>query len=291
MHTDASPAERRMDDAARGSGRTGWLVDGHVHLHDGFAIDTFLAAAAANLDRAARHVGAGPGSLGCLCLADSARERGFERLRAVTAFDWEALATDEDASLLVARHGVVVMAVLAGIQILTRERLEVLVLGCTDRLPDGEAIERTLERARATDGAVVLPWGFGKWMFGRGRTARRLLAHSSGHLLAGDNGNRPALLPAPALLRQARQLGVTVLPGSDPLPLPTHAGRAGSFGAFIECSPDMSRPAHQIVGLLGMAGTRLERFGEPERLRRFAAAQAVLRMRRGSGARHPSVSL
>jgi hypothetical protein len=257
----------------------------------GSLADTFLAAAAANLDRAARHVGAGPGGIGCLCLAESRREHGFERLRKVTVRGWAAGHTDEDASLLLMRDGVLVMAVLAGIQIVTRERLEVLVLGRTDRLPDGEPIERTLERAGATDGAVVLPWGFGKWMFGRGRTARRLLADRSRRLAAGDNGNRPALLPAPTLLRQARRLGVPVLPGSDPLPLPTHAGRAGSFGAFIECSPDMSRPARQIVGLLGVAGMRLERFGEPEPLLRFAAAQAALRMRRDGWPRPPSASL
>jgi hypothetical protein len=280
-----------MVDSARGSGRTGWLVDGHVHLHDRFALDTFLAAAATNLDRAARRLGAGPGSIGCLCLAESRREHGFERLRAVTGSGWTAGDTDEDASLLVRRDGAVVMAVLAGMQVVTRERLEVLVLGCTDRLPDGEPIEQTLERARTTNGAIVLPWGFGKWLFGRGRTARRLLADRSRPLLAGDNGNRPALLPAPALLRQARRLGVPVLPGSDPLPLPTHAARAGSCGAFMECTPDLRRPARQVVDLLGAAGTRLESFGEPEPLVRFATAQAALRLRLGGGTRPAPASM
>lgn len=263
-----------------GHDRTGWLADCHVHLHDGFAPDVFLDGAARNLAVAARQIGAGEGSGGCLFLTETRRQRGFDRLQDGYASRWQVEKTAEALSLVARREGTTVtLVVIAGRQVVTRERLEVLLLGSQAELPDGESVERTLERARETDGIAVLPWGFGKWSFARGRIVERLLSSAGGSaLFVGDTGNRPTSLPLPRLLRRARDRGIPVVPGSDPLPLSSHVDRAGRCGIFLECVPDLQRPASQIRHLLLATRAQPETFRQPEPLVRFAVSQTLMQL-------------
>lgn len=268
--------------------RTGWLADGHVHLHDWFDLDGFLDGAARNLGDAAGQVGAGTGAVGCLCLTETRQQHGFVRLQEERDGVWSAERTLEDSSLVMRKGGTTTLVVLAGRQVVTRERLEVLLLGSAAELPDGEPVERTLDLAAATDGLVVLPWGFGKWTFGRGRIIERLLSTvPGGRLFVGDNGNRPTALSEPRLLRRARELGVRVVPGSDPFPLPSHERRAGRCGVFLECAPDLQRPARQIRELLLSGPAQPETFRQPEPIMQFALSQVAMRMPR----RKPPVSM
>jgi hypothetical protein len=111
------------------------------------------------------------------------------------------------------------LAVIAGRPVVTREGLEVLLLASSADLPDGESIERTLDLGWESGGLVVLPWGFGKWLFSRGKTVARLLSgRDNGRLFVGDNGNRPTGLRQPGLIRRAEATGIPVIPGSDPFP-------------------------------------------------------------------------
>ena len=73
--------------------------------------------------------------------------------------------------------------VIAGRQIITRERLEVLALCTAKEFADGEEVETVLDKVRRAGGLPVLPWGAGKWWGTRGRIVTELLRKGQGESL------------------------------------------------------------------------------------------------------------
>lgn len=254
---------------------TAWLIDCHVHFHPSFHPAAFIDAAFA----AFRRTSGGAAVTGALCIADARGQRGFERLKQSRG-EWDVAETSEATSFLIGR-GSAVLAVIAGRQVATAERLEVLQLGSAGTLPDGEPLASTLSRARVNGGLAVVPWGFGKWSFARGRLVRALIERDDGALVLGDTGNRSAAFRAHAALRAARARGIPILPGSDPLPVPSHATRAGSCGVRLACVPDLDRPAQQMLALLAQR-TQPETFCTRSSLPRFVADQIAIRMPRSA---------
>ncbi len=261
---------------------SGWLVDAHVHIHDCFPLPAFLAGALANFAAGAQELGISPGAPGCLMLTESAGADGFRRLRddeVALPADWELRPNAADPSIVMLYRGEPRVVMIAGRQIATRERLEVLALGWEGFIPDGGTIPEVLERVRAVDAVAVIPWGFGKWWGGRGKRVTALVESAKlGRLFLGDNGGRPRLSRQPRLFRVAAERGIWTLPGSDPLPLRSQMGRAGSYGFFLPADPDLYRPASQIKQLLRSAPAQPASFGRRESLTGSLGAQALLRL-------------
>jgi hypothetical protein len=63
----------------------------------------------------------------------------------------------------------------------------------------------------------------------------------------GDNGCRPGALPRPGLFARAEEQRVPVLGGSDPLPVPAHVTRPGSYGFVLDAWHPEARPGQAIV--------------------------------------------
>jgi hypothetical protein len=264
------------------------LVDAHVHLHACFETGTFLEAAAGHFAAAARDLDALPAPPGCLLLAECEGVDAFERLARGDASErpagWRFEETAEPESLLLYGAGHAPPLVLvAGRQLVTAEGLEVLALGCRERVADGMPLPRAVAWAHERGALAVLPWAFGKWALRRGRVLRAFLAspEARGVLLA-DNGCRPALLPPSRLLRRESGPGA-VLAGSDPLPLTSHARRAGSFGFLVRGPIRSKAPAASLKALLE-AGCDVQRYGRPSPTGRFVADLVALRRRRKDAA-------
>ena len=212
----------------------GIIVDTHVHLHPRFGVEAFLDSAATNL---------GPG--GVLCLTESAGVDRFEELRqAGRAGAWTIHPTAEPESL-VARAGERAVVLIAGRQIVTAERVEVLALGTAESIADGMALGATLDAAVAVGAVPVLPWGVGKWWGARGRLVAEALATRTGVCL-GDQAGRPRGAAEHPLFRVARERGVHILPGSDPLDLDHHIARPGSYGLLLDRPLDADRPSQDL---------------------------------------------
>jgi hypothetical protein len=261
------------------------LVDGHVHVYDCFSPAAVFDAAAGNLATAARLADA-PRYDAVLCLVEGSTERFLAGVRSGDKGRvwrgrrgyWEAESSDEPESLVV-RNGATRLAVIAGRQLVTRERLEVLALGTTAPLRDGDPMEETLAAVHQTGAAAVLPWGVGKWLGRRGAVVARILADPQWrHVLVGDNGNRLALGPEPAQLAAARGAGRCVLPGSDPLPLPGQEARVGSYGCAVKAELDWLRPAAALLAIL-KSGATFVAFGRKAQLTRFVGNQLALKLR------------
>lgn len=260
------------------------LADGHVHIYECFEPAAVFDAAAENIAAAARALQCGHDYDAVLCLVESRHEHFLDDVRAGVLGrtwrgrlgDWELEESAEPEALHVRRGGSR-LCLFAGRQLVTRERLEVLALGTTALLRDGEPLDSTLNAVREVGAAAVLPWGVGKWLGARGAAVERVLAEPRfGHVFLGDNGNRLELGPEPKQLAAARRAGRRVLPGSDPLPLPGEEVRAGSYGFAIDVPLDPLRPAAALLALL-RSGAAATPFGRRTPLTRFVGRQLKLK--------------
>ena len=263
------------------------LVDAHVHVHPGFARDAFLDGALRNFQAAVADLGLKGTCLGCLLLAEMGPARWCRQAREGREGSgaWSFERTGEAESLVARRDSGEELLVIAGRQIATREGLEVLALAGDLDVPDGLPFGEALLRTRASGALPVLPWGFGKWWGRRGKLVEGALSRpGSAPLFLGDNGCRPEVGGEPRLFRQARDRGIAVLPGSDPLPFPSHASRAGSYGFVLDGVLGHERPAESLRRHVRQLGDQPLVFGRRTPLPQFVRDQADLRRRKRSEA-------
>jgi hypothetical protein len=257
------------------------LVDAHVHVHRCFDERIFFDNALANFGAAGGDRAGVPGPSGCLLLTEPAGEDVFSRLTARGGGNgvWRFRPTAEDCSLIARRQPEGSLVVVAGRQIVSAERIEVLALGTTAMLPDGEPIARTLAAVRGAGALPALPWGFGKWLGRRGRLIAQLIAEARpGELFLGDNGGRLAGSSRPRLFALAEERGLAVLPGSDPLPIAQEVAKVARYGFMLQAPFDQAAPFASIrQALAGLAGSP-EPFGRLERWHSFVHRQLAMQV-------------
>jgi hypothetical protein len=259
-----------------------FCVDAHVHLHDCFELQTFLDAAATHVrtQGAQAHVAAA----GVLLFAEGADAHRFRALRdrfeEQPVAGWTRRRTQEQESLVLVRERSETLIVVAGRQVVTAERLEVLAL-CTDaEIADGMPLQATIRQAQKAGALPVIPWGFGKWWFRRQRLVQAAIENAApGELFLGDNGGRPERSPRPALLRLAEQHGIYTLPGSDPLPFASEMGKAGRYGFLLNGDLDAEWPARSIRSWLRNADGPPPPYGRREAAVHFVRIQLAMQMR------------
>lgn len=256
--------------------RTPVLVDGHVHFHPGFDEGRFFAAAARNFERAARVLDLPPDTPGVLVLTESTGTDHFSGLAARAgsgAVGGPVVATTgEESSLRILLPGSGgPLLVVAGRQLQTAEGLEVLGFPLRPGIPDGLPIRAALAAVTDQGAAAVIPWGFGKWWFARGRLLRRLTGERLPRFLLADTGHRPGWFPVPNHMREARTRGAPVLTGSDPLPLAGQESRAGSSCFRVDMADATRAPGRALVQALGFLA------GQPEQVDRRPGPVTFLR--------------
>lgn len=260
-------------------------VDTHVHFHDCFDEDRFLDAAADSLcdsdsDSNADTVYA------ALCLTESLGTNWFGRLSAMQdrealgKSNWCVRQTHESNSVLVEDGSDRKMAIIAGRQIVCKEGLEVLALGLPDIVEDGNRIRDVLQMVHDKGAIAVLPWGFGKWLGGRGEVVQNLLDDPPCPFLLGDNGGRLALFSEPSLFAQVRKKGLVVLPGTDPFPFAWDGERVGSFGMEWQSGLTLSAPFKDFKTIVDTCGDEGRRFGRLETIPSFFRNQVAIQLRR-----------
>lgn len=233
----SSPQEHQRD-------RVRIVADAHVHIYPLFDLSDQLANASRNLP---------PADARLLCLAERAGQCEFRALRdgARAIPGWTIEHTSEEDSVC-ANSEFGALYIIAGRQIVTAEKIEVLALGRDVGITDGESLAETLARVRAGDAVAVLPWGLGKWWGRRGRLVQAQILRSAPDAFAvADTYLLPAKFPEPALLRRARARGFAVVHGTDPLPRPGDEQITGRWATAWELERwDASRPATELKRVL-----------------------------------------
>jgi hypothetical protein len=257
------------------------LVDSHVHFYDCFDAAAFLDAAAESFGRAARQLGLEAETPGCLMMSETPQMHFFRQLRDssdVSSWSVEHTANAEAVRL---RRDDMTLVVIAGRQIATTERLEVLALGCDAEFPKAYSFTEALDATHRAGAVAVVPWGFGKWSGRRGKLVRDVIdAASPGELFLGDNSGRLAMSRRPALFARGEARGLAVLPGSDPLPLNTEGSKAGRYGLVLPVDLDHDRPLDFIVAAIRSLRPPVMTFGRLERVASFCRCQLAMQLRR-----------
>lgn len=235
------------------------LVDGHVHIHDCFDLGVLFKSAQQNSCIVAGQLGLGNRFSAILLLTESYGDDYYSDLRKKaaekTSIDgWRVATTTESESLLAIGPNDFELTIIAGRQIVTADRLEVLAL-CTDRtFEDGGATSEVIDSVSAAGGIAVVPWGFGKWTGRRKKLINDLIgefAERPFHL--GDNSGRVSVWREPTQFARARSQGQWVFRGTDPLPFPHQETRIGRFGFFVNGPFRKSQPAASMRNLLDPA--------------------------------------
>ena len=265
------------------------FVDAHVHIYDCFDLELFFDSAFANFKSEASRLGQQDAFTGILLLTETSKDKWFERLtdyadnkdgngnKAIG--DWAFRHTDENCSLYARGGKNQGLFLIAGRQIVTAEKLEVLALATDKSLKDGAPIEQAIQSIQDMGAIPVIPYGFGKWIGRRGKILRDLLKKTERtKLFLGDNGGRAKFLPRSSYFKQAEKKGIRVLPGSDPLPFPFECQRAGSFGFSAEGAVSTTHPARDIISILLDSTITFQSYGQPEPFLRFFRNQLLMQI-------------
>jgi hypothetical protein len=266
-------------------------LDAHVHIQKDFAFGDLLHSARANFSRRGQATSPGKPATCFLLLAEAKTCDYFSswKNQAATAEGlnqegWRILPTQEEESLLAVHDHWPADRVflLAGRQIVTAERLEVLALATVVKIADGLPLPVTVDTIRRQGGLAVLPWGVGKWLGRRGRTVAGFLADvNPDRLFVGDNGGRPVFWPTPSPFGLAAKRGIKLLPGSDPLPLAGEEQRIGSYGAMLEGECTNDTPAADLKALLTRKEMNITPVGKLLGTLSFFKTQLALRRHKG----------
>ena len=255
------------------------LVDGHVHLHDCFDVELLLDSALNNFQNLSYD-----NAVFFLALTESKSQNYFQRLYQLAQGhedlelilnNWQIELTDESCSLR-ARKSNTNIYIIAGRQIVTVEKLEVLALLTDETFADGSTIEKTIDRVLKSGGIPVIPWGFGKWMGKRGKILSKLLKSPINGFFLADNSGRPIFWQEPKLFEQALQQKIGILSGSDPFPLKSESDRPGKAGFSISGTLDPQKPASSLRKMLLHHNSSPQTYGALETPWRFLRNQVAI---------------
>lgn len=225
-----------------------FALDTHVHIYPYVALHQLLHAARRQLHQAAPDA-----ECFALCLTERNGHTAFADLAsgARTAAGWTFHPTAETNLLRAQPDRGDPLYVLAGRQIITAERLEILALGTDERIPDGQPARAVLDLVRRSRALPVLPWGMGKWLGARGSLVRQLVNEAQPDAFAlADTYLLPACAPRPAALRSAARRGFRALAGTDPLDREGEEALAGRYGVQIEGAWNEDAPATALLEVL-----------------------------------------
>lgn len=244
-----------------------WAADSHVHFHKCFEVGIFFDKCFHNLSK----INLSTLSGGFLFFTEGKNEKSYDYLRQKTRIKSNnntnseyILNQNETGNTIEVRADETGrrIFIFPGFQIVTKENLEVLSLGTQIRLNDGQPIEDTIEKVISIGGIPVLPWGFGKWYGSRGQIIYDLISKKKSLLFLGDNGGRSNLLQFPKQFTKAHELGIPILPGSDPLPFPNEVARPLSYGFLINCEIHDLNPWESVKRTLLNNNFKFEEYGK-----------------------------
>jgi hypothetical protein len=264
----------------------GILADAHVHIYRRFSERACFDWAVHNFNRAASRLKLEQPVERVLFLTESADHHWFAGKRHAlheqssnTPDPYVCISTEEPNSLYFETESSERIWVIAGRQIVSRERLEVLALGLVEPYADGQPLKRILADLRAIDCISVLPWGAGKWTGKRRRLVETVFRDPAcADVFLGDSGNRPYFWRYPGFSDQSGQSAPRNLPGSDPLPLNNQERRIGSYGFMLKGPLNSRKPFNDLRRKITEAGA-IETFGRQEQLLQFLYSQTAMQLR------------
>jgi hypothetical protein len=262
------------------------LIDAHVHIHDCFDPDKSLDSAQNNFKIAASDKFKTENFTGVLLLTESSGADKFKYLKEKSVKDerkdkWNFVQTFEENSIVAQKNEKDKIVIIAGRQIVSKEKLEVLGLGIVDKIDDGLPIEAVVNGVTERGGLAVIPWGVGKWFGSKGKIVKKLIQDQKFiNLFVGDNGNRPFFWPKSKIIKEQENKNVLNFSGSDPLPFKNEFRKPGSFGFAFESSLNFNEPFKSIKMKITGGKVKFIYFGKLESSARFVKNQLLMQIKK-----------
>lgn len=261
-----------------------YAVDSHIHVHDCFDKGLFFESCFKNMSL----ISQSEVKNGILFFTEGRNEDSYNYLRTIKDIKYSFSGESFHLSNVEGTEAIEVfsnkwkmkLVIFPGFQIVTKENLEVLSLATYERIPDGLTIEETISKVKSLNGIPVLPWGFGKWFGNRGRKIEELIKSKFSKFYFGDNGGRSNILPFPAQFRLAEELGIKILPGSDPLPFTDEAKRPLSYGFLINASDKANEILEDVKLNLADSRCNFQKFGNLTSPMKFVRTQIVMQLKK-----------
>lgn len=249
-----------------------FLADTHIHIYACHSAADLITGAVSRLRTAAGH----PDAPCLLTLTETSRDHAFETIKNgshPTLQNAEVIPTQEEAAIRI-RLAELDCTLLAGRQIVTRERLELLALGTTQTFEDGLPIYEAFRCIQESGAVPVLAWAPGKWLGKRASVVQECITACGQDLWLGDSSLRAKGWPTPGPFRLSHR---PVLAGSDPLPLPGEEQQAGTYGLMLQTdfNPDMP-----------FASFKAAISGDPDQVRPLGNRNSAVGMFRRLAAHH-----
>ena len=253
----------------------GVRIDTHVHLHPDFDLSKALDAATQNMNLATS------GRPGMLMLTEMPGINRFAELGG-SIEQWEISPTTEATSVVATSPTGVIIAIVAGHQVVTEEGIEVLMLGSLEPVPSGNSLNATIHDVVEANALAVLPWGVGKWSGSRGQKIAELANQPAPgkSIFLADTGVRPSFLARPKVLKTAEDNGWRVLAGTDPLPLNGQDKTVGRYGIDLMSPLDTSRPFHSVKDQMTSLTESPKTYGQLQPSLGFFALQFGMQVRK-----------
>ena len=241
------------------------IIDGHLHLYPRYDVERAINSLLDNLGKLTSPSG-GASAVFIGLLAESQSCRFYQEIlkdgKACQYGPFTLVAGPDAGAITILKHDHIMGYLIAGRQIVTSEKLEILALGMDVSVKNGLSAEDTLQAIRAQNAVPVLSWSPGKWFFGRGKRIQTLIkTQPVGSFLIGDTGLRPTFWPLPSLMKMATQLGFKIIGGSDPLPIPGEERWIGTYGMTAMAEFDREKPAESLRRILINPTTRFTPIG------------------------------
>lgn len=260
--------------------QTSILIDAHVHLHHCYNYVNFLDNAKENfMDNSDKSENSD--IMGFLLLTESEGVNEFQKLSKLAGADnslgdWNINLTNNSNTLAASKDNFKIYLV-AGRQIITEEKLEVLAIGLEKEFKYGKQVKDVIQYVIEAKAIPIIPWGFGKWTGSRGNIVKELVMENSfSPFFLGDNGNRPWLFAFPSLIKAGILKEIFNLPGSDPLPFVREEIKPGSFGFKIKGTINDDNPYDSLYNLITNLKSQLSTFGKCESLTYFVKNQIAM---------------
>lgn len=257
------------------------FVDAHVHIHPNFNLTVFLNSVSDNFKKAALQNNSEENYDSVICLTESNGINFFNEFynNKISLDEWKFHKTSEGNSLKAVSKNGNSFFIIAGRQIVTSEKLEVLALGIKEEFDDGKPADEVINFVISKNGLPVIPWGVGKWIGKRGKIIRDLLSSNLySFLFLGDNGNRPVFWKRSPIFYFGEKNNKRNLPGSDPLPFKSEEEKPGSFGFMPDGFLDNQFPFKSLKEKIINSENVFNTYGKGESFFRFMKNQASMQI-------------
>ena len=259
------------------------VIDAHIHIHDCFNLGKFFDSAETNFKQYAKQQNTNSFS-GVLCLTEISGVNVFDKLKNIAEKkenigNWNVKLTKEDNSLALTKNNSKIF-IIAGRQIVTKNKLEVLSIGLKEDYQDGKPVEEVIEHVVKSGAIPIIPWGFGKWFSPRKQILEKIILQKKSHpIFLGDNGNRPWIFKKSKLFKLAlNKNNILDLPGSDPLPFNREVQKPGSFGFYIDNVINQDKPFDSIYKIITTTKEQFTTYGKLESLFYFVKNQVAMQL-------------